>query len=251
MGKRDLFDKAAKAVGTIKDAQALVDDAFSPLDHAFQTFDDSEKTKFIELLNETEEKVKQMGNENQDWWMSEVYLRKARCAKGIFEKGKEYLFWKQAYEYGRKSNNHEVIIQSGLSLGFDLFEFTASIREIIEIQMNCIKAICAQGSAIFTGLRIMGINLFNFWRQIEYRRLSEHELKAKQLVIDGAKNLEEAGFDEDRAAPIMIMLISNLFEFKDPCIEWAQHEAAILDIQIPETIKRKINFLDLKIPTSD
>lgn len=250
MNKGDLVNEVEKVLGTIKDTQALVDGVFSPLDNAFQASQDSEKDKFIELLNETEEKVKQMVEVNQDWWLSEIYLRKGRLAKGIYEKEKEYLFWKQAYKYALKSNNNEVIFQSGFSLGFEFFEFTTSIREILEIQMNCIKAICAQDTAILTRLRIMGINIFNFWRQIEYRRLSEHDLKAKQLVIDCAKTLEQASFDEDRASPIMIMLIAKAFEFDEPCLEWAQHEAAILDVPIPESIKRKIGSLNLNIETS-
>lgn len=245
MNKEDLIKEVAKAVGNKKDAQDVVDCVFSPPDDRFEKFDDSEKNKFIELLNETEKKVQQLGDEKQDSWMAEIYLRKGRCAEGILEKERAHFFWKKAHEYALQSDNYEVIIQTGLSLGFDFFEFTSSIREVLEIQMSSIKAICAQGTSIFTRLRIMGINLFNFWRQIEYRRISEHDLKAKQLVVDGAKNLEKEGFDQDRAAPIMVMLISIVFDFKDPCLEWAQQEAAILDIPIPENIKRKIESLKL------
>jgi hypothetical protein len=243
MNKVDLVNKMAKVIDNLKDAQALGKGVFSPIDDALQSADDSTKTKFLELLNKTEEKVRQLGGKKQDWWLSEIYLRKGRCARGIFDKIKEYSFWKQAYEYSTKANNHEVTTQSSLELGFDFVEFTTSIREILEIQMNCIKAICAEDTAIHTRLRILGINLFNFWRQLEYRRLSERDLKAKQFVIDGAKSLEKAGFDEDRAAPVMILLISKVFEFQDPAIQWAQLETAVLDIPVPEDVKRKIDSL--------
>jgi len=248
MSKADLINEAAKALGSIKDSKTLVDGVFSPFDDALETADDSEKNKLIDLLNQAEKKVEKIGGKNRDWWMSEVYLRKGRCAKGIFKTEKEYPFWKQAYDYARKSGNNEVIIQSGLSLGFEFVQFTTSIREILEIQMNCIKAVCAQGAAIHTRLRIMGVNLFSFWHQLEYRRLSEHDLKAKQLVIDGAKSLEKAGFDDDMAAPIMILLISKAYDFDDPSLEWAKHEAAVLDPQVPETIKTKIESYKLKGP---
>jgi hypothetical protein len=62
------------------------------------------------------------------------------------------------------------------------------------------------------------------------------------MVMDSAKSLEKEGFDEERAAPIMIMLISKLFEFEDPGLEWAQHEAAILDLSVPDNVKRKIGI---------
>ena len=240
MNKGDLIKQVAKVLAAEKNTQAAIDNVFSLLDSEFQGLDDSEKNEFIELLDDTEEKVKQLGDKDQDQWMSEIYLRKAVCAKGIFERQKEHFLWKQAYEYGLKSENNEVIFQSCHALGFDFYEFTRSIREILEFQMDSIKAVCAQGTKIFTRLKLTGMNLFNFWRQIEFRRLSEHDLKAKKMVMDGAKSLEKADFDEERAAPIMIMLISKLYDFEDPCLEWAQHEAAILDIPIPDSIKRKI-----------
>ena len=251
MDKANLITEAAKALGSIKGSKTLVDGIFSPLDNALEIADDSEKSKLFELLDRAEEKVEKTGDKKRDWWLSEIFLRKGRCAKGIFNTEKEYRFWRQAYEYALKSNNHEVIIQSGLSLGFTFIQFTTSIREILEIQMNCIKAICAQGIAIHTRLRILGINLFSFWYQLEYRRLSERDLKAKQLVIDGAKSLEKAGFDEDRAAPIMILLISKVYDFDDPCLEWAIHETAVIDIPIPEHIKTKIESYKLRITISD
>jgi hypothetical protein len=243
MKEVDLVNKMAKAIDNLKDAKALVKGVFSPLDEALASSDDSTKNKFIELLNRAEKKVGQMGGEKQGWWMSEIYLRKGRCARGILDKAKEYPFWKQAFEYAMKAKNHEVIIQSCLELGFDFVEFTSSIREILEIQMNCVRAVCAEGTAIHTRLRIIGINLFNFWHQLEYRRLSERDLKAKQLVIDSAKSLEKAGFDEDRAAPVMIILISKVFEFNDPCLEWAHLETGVLDIPVPDDVKKKIGSL--------
>jgi hypothetical protein len=182
-----------------------------------------------------------LGDKDRDRLMSEICMRKGRCAKDVLEREKEYLFWKQASEYARKSGNHEAIVQSALALGFMFVEYTGSIREILEIQMSCIRAICTQGTAIHTRLRIMGINLFSFWNELEYRRLSERDLKAKQFVIDGAKSLGKAGFDDELAAPVMLLLISKVFDFKDPALEWAQHEIAVLDVPIPEDVKKKID----------
>jgi hypothetical protein len=242
MTKVELVNKVAKAIDNAKTSKALLKGAFSPLDKAFESAGDSTKKDFLDLLNKAEEKIKKLRVKNEEWWMAEIYFRKGRYAKGLFEKPREYRLWKDAYDYALKGDNYEVTIQSGLSLGFEFYEFTSSIKEILAIHINCIKAVCAQGDAIHTRLRIIGINLFNFWRQIEFRRLSESELKAKQYVIDGAKNLEGSGFDEDRAAPIMILLISKVYGFTDPCLEWAQLESAIIDIRIPDDIKQKIGI---------
>lgn len=251
MTKKNRNSKTAKGAGAGKGAQALVENVLSQIDNAFENSGDSEKKKFLEQLNEIEEKIRKSDDKKQDWWVAEINLRKGRCARGFFDKKKEYQFWKQACDCARKSGNHEVAVQSWLELGFDFYEFTTSIKEISEIHMNCIRAICAQGEAIHTRLRIVGTNLFNFWRQIEFRRLAESDLKAKQLIIDGAKSLEKAGFDEDRAAPVMIMLLSKVFEFDDPAIEWARLETAVLDVQIPEDVKRKVESLMPKFPAGE
>ena len=236
----DWINEAAKVIDNLKDADALAKEVLSPIDNAVEASDNSTRNQCIELLDKAEEKIRKMGGKKQDWWISEIYLRKGRCAEGIFDRAKEYSFWKQAYESAMKADNHEVAIQSSLKLGFSFVEFSSSIREIMEIQMNCIRAICTGDVATSSRLRIIGMNLYDFWRQLEYRRLSEHDLKAKQYIMDGAKGLEKAGFDDHSAAPIMILLISKLFDFEEPCIEWAHMETAILGIPIPENIKRKI-----------
>ena len=240
MNKEDLVKQVEKVLADEKDPQAAIESVFSLLDTAFQDVDDSEKNEFIELLNEVEEKVKKLWDKNQEQWLSEIYLRKAICANGIFERQKERRLWREAYEYALKSKNNEVIFQAGHALGFDFYEFTRSLREILELQMSCVKAVCDQGTKIFTSLKLIGSNLFNFWRQIEFRRLSEHDLKAKKMIMDSAKDLEKADFDDERAAPIMIMLISKYYEYEDPCLEWSQHESAIIDVPIPDSIKRRI-----------
>jgi len=251
MDKRKLINEIANTVGDKKGAQAVVDWISSPFDKIPQPFDDSEKKKFIELLTVTEEKIKKAEKQKPDWWIAEVYLRKALCAEGILEKERQFPIWRKAYEYAMKSENNEVLVQSALSLGFDFYEFTSSIREIMEIHISAVKAICAHGAATSTRLRIMGINLFNFWHQINFRRLSERELKAKQYIIDSAKSLESAGFDQDQAAPVMVLLIASLFDFEDPALEWAYHETAIIDIPVPEDVKKKLDALMPKFGTFD
>jgi hypothetical protein len=70
------------------------------------------------------------------------------------------------------------------------------------------------------------------------------------LVIDGAKNLKQAGFDRNRASPLTIMLISKVFGFKVDCLERTQQEAAILDIPIPESVKKKTGYSNSHIKSS-
>lgn len=240
MSKADLVDKISKVIDDLKDSQVLADAVFPELDSSLETVDDSTKRKVVELLEKAEEKIRRMGEAKLTWWLSEIYLRKGRYTRGIIDKKREYSHWKDAYVYAAEAGNHEVAVQSSLELGFTFVEFTSSLRAILEIQMNCVKAICAGDVATTSRLRIIGINLYDFWRQLEYRRLSEHDLKAKQYIIDSAKSLESAGFEDETAAPIMILLISKVFDFEDPALEWAKVEAGVLFTPIPEGVKEKL-----------
>ncbi|MBN1627686.1 MAG: hypothetical protein JW944_14290 [Deltaproteobacteria bacterium] len=240
MKNKQQTKKKTKTAGAGKGLKAQVEGILSQVDNSLETSGEADKKKLLQQLNEIEKKVRDAGGKDQDWLISEINLRKGRCAREVLEKQQEYKLWKHAYDLALKIGNHEVVVQSGLELGFDLYEFTTSIREITEIHMNCVRAVCAQGAAIHTRLRIIGINLFNFWRQIQYRRLSEHDLRAKQMIIDSAKSLEKAEFDEDRAAPVMIMLIAGLYGYDDPSLEWAHLETAVLDVQLPEDVRKKI-----------
>lgn len=240
MSKTDFIDKISKTIDNLKDLQALADGVFPDLDRALETADDATKWKIVELLGKAEEKVREMGEEKKAWWLSEIYLRKGRYARGVIDKKREYSHWKDAYAYAVEAGNHEAAVHSSLELGFTFVEFTSSLRDILEIQINCVKAICAGDVATTSRLRIVGINLYDFWRQLEYRRLSEHDLKAKQYIIDSTKSLESAGFDNETAAPVMILLISKVFDFEDPALEWARVEAGVLFTPVPEDVKEKL-----------
>jgi hypothetical protein len=240
MSKADLIDGFAKVIDELKDPQILVDTVLSPIDNEHESFDDATKRKCLDLLGEAEEKIRGMGDDKREWWLSEIYMRKARCSRGIVDRKREYSHWKDARSYANQSDNHEMRLHSSLELGFGFVEFTSSLREMLEIQMDCVRAICAGDVATTSRLRIIGINLYDFWRQLEYRRLSEHDLKAKQFVLDSAKSLESAGFDDETAAPVMILLISKVFDFDHPTLEWAQMEAGVLFIPIPEDVKEKL-----------
>lgn len=242
MNNVELIARMENVINQLNDPQVLEKEVFFPLDNDLSSVDDSTKRVLIQLLGKAEEKVIQLGGPMKDWWLSEIFMRKGRCAKGVLDRSGEYPFWKSAFNHAQKAANQEVILQSSLELGFGFVEHTGSLREMLEMQMQCVRAICAKDVATTSRLRIIGVNLFDFWCQLEYRRLSEHDLTAKQFVIDSAKSLKSAGFDDDSASPIMILLISKVFDFNDPALEWARMETAILGLPVPEDVVRKINL---------
>jgi hypothetical protein len=240
MSKTDLIDGFAKVIDGFNAPRDLVEKVFSPIDNEHESFDASDKRTCLELLGKAEEKIRSMEGVELEWWLSELYMRKARCGRGVVDRKREYAHWKDARSYAAQSDNHEIQLHSSLELGFSFVEFTSSLREMLDIQMDCVRAICDGDVATTSRLRIIGINLFDFWRELEYRRLSEHDLRAKQYILDSAKSLESAGFDDETAAPVMILLISKVFDYDHPTLEWAQMEAGILHIPIPDDIKEKL-----------
>jgi hypothetical protein len=240
MSKTDLINGFAKVIENFNDPQDLVEKVLSPIDNEQESFDGSDKKKCLELLGKAEEKIRQAGGGKKAWWLSELYMRKARCSRGIVDRKREYAHWKDSRSYAVQSDNHEMCLHSSLELGFSFVEFTSSLRDMLDIQMDCVRAICDGDVATTSRLRIIGINLFDFWRQLEFRRLSEHDLKAKNFILDSAKSLEAAGFDEETAAPVMILLISRVFDYDHPTLEWAQMESGVLHIPIPGDVKEKM-----------
>ena len=237
MNTTDRIGEFAKVVENFQDPQTLVEKVLSTIDNEHESFDDTTKQKCFDLLGKAEKKIRRNADEKKEWWLSEIYMRKARCGRGVVDRKREYACWKDARSYAMQAGNHEMRLHAGLELGFGFVEFSSSLRDILETQMDCIRAICTGGVATSSRLRIVGINLFEFWRQLEYRRLSEHDLKAKQYIIDSAKSLAAAGFDGETAAPLMIMLISKVFDYEDSALEWAKMEAGILFLPVPEDIQ--------------
>jgi hypothetical protein len=240
MSNADLISGFSKVVDELTDPRELVEKVLSPIDNENESLDEGDRTKCLALLEKAEEKIRAGEDGRQEWWLSEIYMRKGRCSRGVVDRKREYSYWKDACRYAIRSDNHEMRLHTSLELGFSFVEFTSSLREMLEIQMGCVRAICDGDVATTTRLRIIGINLFDFWRQLEYRRLSEHDLLAKQYIIDGAKSLESAGFDNETAAPVMILLIARVFDFEHPTLEWAQMEAGVLYIPIPDDVKEKL-----------
>ena len=122
MNTVNLVTEITKVIDNLEDALVMPDAVFSPLDDALESSDDSTKSKFIELLNKAEEKIIALGDKKQNWRISEINLRKGRFARGVYDKAREYLFWKHAYEYAMKADNHEVSVHSSLELGFRVSE---------------------------------------------------------------------------------------------------------------------------------
>jgi len=214
---------------------------FTPLDNVIVKMDDSQKLKFIEILDGVQKAVIDSDCKNLEWWLASINLRKARLGEVFYKnRDEKYHLWKEAYDYGIKSNNEEVIIQSGHYLGFFYCE-RYLIKELAGIQFKLIKTIPIQKEG-FERLEKIAQDMFKLWRKLDFSRLSEHDLKAKHSLMDGAKILNGSGMSVEEAAPLMILLLFGIYQVKGEATDWAVKRIKELGIEwkIPRDIKDKI-----------
>lgn len=218
--------------------------AFLPFDNKLYLIKNPRKEELIKLFTEIESYIKELQNENLNWWLAEIYLIKAKLSVDIFKKNQQYSYWSKAYKYGIKSYNQNVIIESAHSLSFVYADFSESIKNLAEIQFDIIKGISSQ-NCNFERLENIGINLFKLWNNLDWRRLSTDDLKAKHALMDGAKELKKANYNAQEAFPIMILLLCSIFDFKDKITEWVKNLIQKEKIDnIPDFVKDKIkNYL--------
>jgi hypothetical protein len=217
---------------------------FLPFYNKLSLIKNPRKEKLIKLFTEIEHYIKELQNTNLDWWLAEIYLINAKLSVDIYKKNQQYPYWSKAYKYGIKSDNQNVIIESAHSLSFVYAEFSDSIKNLAEIQFDIIKGISSQ-NCNFERLENIGINLFKLWNNLDWRRLSTDDLKAKYALMDGAKELKKANYNAKEASPIMILLLCSIFDFKGNIIEWTKNLIQKEKIDnIPTFVKDKIeNYL--------
>jgi len=217
---------------------------FLPFDNKLSLIKNPRKEELIKIFTEIEHYIEEVQNTNLDWWLAEIYLIEAKFSVDIFKKNQQYSYWEKAYKYGIKSNNQKVIIDSAQTLSFSYAGFSKSIKCLAEIQFSIIKGISSQ-NCNFERLEVIGINLFNGWNNLDWRRESTDDLKAKYALMDGAKKLKKANFSAQQASPIMILLLSSVFDFKNNITEWAKNLIQKEKIDnIPSFVKDKIeNYL--------
>jgi len=214
--------------------------AFLPFDKKISLLENPRKEELIKLFTEIEPYIKELQNTNLNWWLAEIYLIKAKLSVDIFKKNQQYCYWSKAYKYGIKSDNQNVIIESAHTLSFSYADFSESIKNLAEKQFSIIKGISFQ-NCNFERLENIGINLFKLWNNLDWRRLSTDDLKAKYALMDGAKELKKANYNAQEASPIMILLLCSIFDFKDKITEWARGMIQKEKINnIPNFVKDKI-----------
>jgi len=218
--------------------------AFRAIDKNISFLENSRKEELIKLFTKIESYLKESQNTNLDWWLAEIYLIEAKLSVDIYKKNQQYSYWSKAYKHGIKSTNQNVIIESAHSLSFVYADLSESIINLAEKQFSIIKAISFQ-NCNFERLEGIGNNLFNGWNNLDWRRLSTDDLKAKHALMDGAKELKKANYNAQEASPIMILLLCSIFNFKGNVTEWVSNLIQKEKINnIPDFVKDKIkNYL--------
>jgi tetratricopeptide (TPR) repeat protein len=220
--------------------QNLSSCAFRAIDKNISFLKDSRKYDLLKLCSKIEDHLTKLQYTNLDWWLAEIYLIKAKLSLDILDRNQQYSYWSKAYKHGINSSNVNVIIESAHSISFIYPDFSESIISVAEKQFSIVKGISTQ-DCNYERLEGIGINLFNGWSNLDWRRESTYDLRAKYALMDGAKKLKEANFSDHQASPIMILLLCSVFDFKNKVSEWASNMIQKEKISnIPNFVRDKI-----------
>ena len=100
---------------------------------------------------------------------------------------------------------------AGFPAAFELGRFHPSLLEAARTQHDlflCIEALGLDQASVGA----LGKNLFKYWRRVDWRRLSERDLRAKSMLLDVAKELIAEGFSEDEAGPVLVASLLRAFD---------------------------------------
>ena len=195
------------------------------------------------MLTTVESIVKNSRSENTNWWLAEIYFRKAKLNEDIGTEEERYRLWKTAYEEGLLANNQLVVIESAHQLGFNYYEFSGRIKTLAEIHFALVNAISSQNREL-DRLEAVGSNLFNFWRKINVLVIAVSDYKAKEALLDGAISLCSIGLSSKDAAPVMILLLSSIYSFKGPAVDWAMEKIINIKASLPKNIQSHLTFYE-------
>ena len=210
---------------------------FSKVDNDLQTGMHIERLGTI--LDLIEEGLRENAS-HKTFWEGEVLIRRAKLLEARNgDKSPLAEYYREALEKGRASENGAVIISSAHALGVELATLTRSMKELAGYQFALIEGIEAQNTD-YERLTVIGKNLFNLWRSLTYRRLSESDLNTKKYLMDSAKEMDQAAVPAERAGIGMVLLLSRLFGHFGPAVDWAK---AKLDVQISNLPEHVSNLL--------
>ena len=177
---------------------------------------------------------------NPSYWLAEVELRKARIAEQSQQAPSTVArHFKLALETARASENATVMVDAGHKLGFHLYTFSSSIRELAEWQFCVLRGI-ELDNVNLDRFETLGQNLYNLWATIEYRRLSEHDLRPKKFLRDSAVEMKKAGVHAEQAAPIMVLLLAGLFKHTGPGTTFAEEKSRAAIELVPALVKERL-----------
>lgn len=218
---------------------------FSKLDSVIPTMTEDQKKEYIKLLDAVGEEIGNTSIVHKNWFLAEIQLRKARIGENIFERrSQKQTLWQNSYNSGIRAKNNNVILASGHYIAFIYYE-NSPMKSLAEIQFNILNAITwSKGNQ--EGLIKLGHNLFNFWRKIDWRRLSVGDLKAKVTLLESAKILEKESIPAEHAALIMVLLLAGLYNLENDKTKSITDKITELKIEskIPEEVKKKLtNYL--------
>ena len=158
---------------------------------------------------------------------------------------------RHALKIGQASQNGPVIIDSAHVLGFEYYMLARSLKELAEYQFRVIEGIEIENEH-YERLTVVGTNLLTLWKGVTYKCLLESDLKAKEYLMDAAKEMDVSSVPVEKAGGAMVLLLSTLFGHFGGAASWVRARSGIDLSELPPNVSALLSpvFRDTGTPRS-
>jgi tetratricopeptide (TPR) repeat protein len=206
---------------------------FHDVDEAFNSGGQIEKLEnIVDLLGNA-----LLNNKaNEEFWKSEITLRRAKLEFRKGEMTDAVRLYREALQRGRLAKNGRVLLQAAHALGFELVNFSGSLKELAKQQFAFLEG--AEVERDYSALNAFGQNLFHCWRKLEYKKLNVSDLDTKKYLMESAKAMDSAGISPGEAGAVMILLLGQLFNHSGPTLDSAKLQLTLDREILPENVSK-------------
>lgn len=198
---------------------------------------------YQKLVNCVEDAVKGLNLENEEHALAEIYKRKAIINVTNTEKDYDGNMLRKAWEHSIDGKNYEVLLEVGQLIGFKYFNNIRSKKELGEIHLSIVLAICNSNEKpekIKENLYIMGKNIFVMWSSMRYSTSKESDYPFIINLKSRACSMIENNTPEELCSPVMILNLLKICDVVENseyqiAIEWGRSKIEARFDELPKT----------------
>ena len=190
----------------------------------------------LKLIDIVREELGEVSNEIIPNWDLMIKLQEGRAQYFIGNKRDAFTRLKEVSACAERSQGWDIVCNTQFILSFSLEEF----HTVETFGESCYKLLLSieKSKASDEALGNFGTNLFKICSNLNYKSIRASELKINEYLLKGAKVLLQNNFSEEKAAPVMISLLADLYQHSeryqdklDPLMKLPEEIEHILEVK--------------------